>query len=136
MTITCTIITYLKIRCSLNVFLIDNSNHMNCCYLLVFLQNPPSPKQIGHFSFRSCYSQLIASNSNVAFVFDGNITEFVCYAVFCNYKCWNRCLCFQLLNTISCKIVTPIFSFVWRHDICYANFIYCIALHLSKTWNT
>ena len=72
--------------CSWSAFLNDYSNDMNCYYVLVFSRNPPLAKHIGHFSVRSCYSQLIASNSEVAFVFDGNIIEFGCYVLFCKLQ--------------------------------------------------
>ena len=59
---------------------------MNCSYVLVFVRFQLSVKHIGHFSVRSRYSHLIASNSEVAFVLEKYNTKsvFVCFLCFVN----------------------------------------------------
>ena len=54
---------------------------MNCSYVLVFVRFQLSAKHIGHFSVRSRFSHLIASNSEVAFVFEKYNTIMMCLSV-------------------------------------------------------
>ena len=56
---------------------------MNCSYVLVFVRFQLSAKHIGHFSVRICYSHLIASNSEVVFVFEKYNTKSVFVSLLC-----------------------------------------------------